>query len=153
MSNIIPQNYIRETLQLRSQIEGAFLDLGERLYKIREEKLYVGEFENFEEFLLTAKLSKATASKLITVYETFVLKYNLPTKELAGVGWSALYTVAGHADTKEKAEDLVQRAGLLTRQDLEVSLRNDSSISSGCSHLNKRTVEVCNDCGYRKQIF
>jgi len=154
MSNeITPRGFLKETIALRGQIEGAFLSLAERLYKIREERLWEGEYDDFDTFLLELKISKATASKLCTVHETFVVKHKIAVKKLFPIGWSSLYAIAGHADTKEKAEDLVDRAGLLTRQDLEISLRNENGRQDACDHKNSRTVMVCNDCSFRRQIY
>lgn len=153
MSNITSRNYLKDTLALKASIETSFLALGERLSIIRDEKLYEGEYDNFDEFLLTAKISKATASKLITVYETFILKFKMAPQSLADVGWSSLYAISSHADTKEKAKDLVQQAGLLTRDHLMATLREDGEAQALCKHKNKRLVEVCNDCGFRKQVY
>lgn len=153
MADIVPRTYLKETMALRHTIEGAFLDLGHRLHRIREEQLYKDEYQNFDEFLLEAKISKATASKLIIVYQTFVLEYNIPVKRLAGVGYSSLYTIARHATTKDKAEELVERATELTRDDLQESMRDDDTARPGCKHSDSRIVEVCNDCGNRKRRY
>lgn len=153
MSNISPRNYLNDTLALKATIETSFLVLGERLRNIREDKLYMGEYETFDEFLLTAKISKASASKLITVYETFIMKFKMAPKQLAEVGWSSLYAIAGHADTKEKAKDLVQKAGLLTRDHLLATLKEDGEGHNHCKHADTRVVEVCNNCSHRRQIF
>lgn len=151
---VSPRNYLKETIALQSQIEGAFLELGARLYRIRDEKLYEGEYESFDDFVITAKLSKATASKLITVYEKFVLEHNLPRKALASVGWSSLYTIAPYAGTKAKAIELVEKATLLTRADLEDSLRSeeDTHKHHNCKHTDTRLVRVCNECGQARQV-
>lgn len=141
-------------MRLHLQIEGAFLELGERLRRIREEKLYEGEYQNFDEFLLEAKISKATASKLIIVYETFILKFKMPVKMLSGVGYSSLYAIAGHVDTKDKAQELVERASMLTRDDLQDSLREEGPGVQLCAHSkkDKRIIEVCS-CGRRKRRY
>ena len=149
---ITPRSYLKETLKMVASIEGAFLSLAERLYTIREERLYEGEYETFEEFLLTAKLSKATASKLCLIYSTFVLKYKISHKKLAEVGWSALYTVAGYADTKERATELVERAGLLTRGDLEVSLRNEDGKQERCAH-EWILYKFCTKCSQKHRVY
>ena len=153
MTDIIPKTYLKETIQLHSNIGVAFLELGERLHKIREDKLYFGEYDSFEEFLLTAKITKGTASKLITVYETFQLKYKLPIKKLVGIGYSSLYAIAVHVDSKEKAEEWVERASMLTRDDLQDSLREEARPSRGCAHTDIRIVEACNQCSHRRRRY
>lgn len=155
MTEITKSNnsYLKETIALRSEIEGAFFTLGERLKRIRDEKLFESEYQNFDEFLLTAKISKATASKLIKVYETFVLEYKLPMNKLRSIGYSSLYAISGHINNKDKAEELVDRASMLTRNDLEQSLRDDGPVIKGCSHSDVRIVEVCNECDHRRRRF
>jgi hypothetical protein len=155
MTSITPKTYLKETLGLKSDIEGAFLQLGERLKKIRDDKLFEGEYQNFDEFLLEAKISKATASKLIKVYETFVIGYRMPVKKLSGVGYTSLYAIAGHASSKERAEELVERASILTRDHLEQSLKEEGGGQARCLHPRgeRRTVEVCGACGFRKRVY
>lgn len=155
MATPAKNTYLKETIALRSEIEGAFLELGKRLHKIRDEKLYEGEFDNFDEFLLTAKISKATASKLITVYETFILKFELPVKVLSSIGWSSLYSISSHATTKDRAEELVERAAILTREDLETSLKNEDGKQNRCLHPKdeQRMVCVCGACGFRRRVY
>lgn len=147
-----PREFLRETIKLKVDTEAAFLLLAARLHKIYTESLWKGEYGDFGEFLLDARLSKATASKLITVYEVFVLKHKLPQKKLAEIGWSSLYTIASRSDTKEKAIELVERAGLLTRNDLEMSLKNDGH--PNCKH---EWVELhfrqCSVCAVREKIY
>lgn len=151
-TEISQRNYLKETIGLKNQIEGAFLEMAERLYKIREEKLWEGEYEDFDTFILEMKLSKPTVSKLCSVYETFVLTHKIPTKKLAPIGWSSLYAIAPYATTLEKAEELVDRAGLLTRDHLVTSLKDEAK-DAGCAHTNTRTVVVCNDCSHRQRIY
>lgn len=153
MTEIIKQDqFLRETIELRNQIEGEFLNLGARLFRIYHENLFVKEYDDFESFLLELKISKATASKLMTVYETFVLTHNISTKKLTLVGWSSLYAAARFADTKEKAEDLVERAGLLTRSDLQRSLTEERG-GKNCVHTNAYVVTKCPDCGHQERVY
>lgn len=149
---IKPREFLRETIKLKVDTEAAFLELGARLYKIHNENLWEGEYDSYEDFILEARLSKATASKLEKVYETFVLIYKIPQKRLAAVGWSSLYTAAPYATSKVQAEELVERAGLLTRNDLARSLENENGKQSACTHewVNYR---MCTKCSERRRIY
>ena len=147
-----PREFLRETIQLKVDTESAFLLLAARLYKIHTEKLWVGEYQDYEEFLLDAKLSKATASKLERVYEVFVLQHRIQAQKLAQVGWSSLYAISSHADTKERATELVERASLLTRSDLEKSIKNEDGKQEKCSH-NWIKIEFCTLCELRRRIY
>jgi len=152
MTEISPRNFLKDTVSLLRQIEGAFLELGSRFYKIREEKLYKSEFETFEDFILDARTSKATVSKLITVHEVFVLKYKIAPAKLAAVGWSSLYAAAPYADSKQKAEDLVEQARLLTRTDLTRALQQESGKQTLCKH-EWITVRKCTNCSIQERVY
>ena len=61
---ISDRKFLRETLELRQSIEEGFLSLGERLKKIRDERMYEVDYESFDHFLSELKVSPGTASKL-----------------------------------------------------------------------------------------
>ena len=147
-----PREFLKETIKLKIDTESAFLELAARLYKIHNENLWKGEYSDYEEFLLDARISKATASKLESVYSVFVLKHRIQAQKLAQVGWSSLYAISSHADTKERATELVERAGLLTRGDLENSLKNEKN--PGCKHSwQELHLRQCTECGIREKIY
>lgn len=152
-TDITHRSFLKETIQLKVDTESAFLELAARLYRIHSEEMWKTDYESYEEFLLDARISKATASKLESVYTTFVLKHKIPSKKLAEVGWSSLYTIASHSDTKERAEELVEKAALLTRDDLVRSLENEGGKQDRCKHPKFRTVQVCEECGYRVRVY
>lgn len=151
-TEISSRTFLKETIALKVNTEAAFLELATRLYKIHTEEVWKGEYDSYEEFLLDARISKATASKLESVYAVFILKHNISQKKLATVGWSSLYAIASRSGTREKAEELIQKASLLSRSDLEVVLRNDKGQQDTCAHSDSRLVKVCNDCGFRVAV-
>lgn len=146
----VGEKYLEDTLALREQIEGAFIELGKRFYTIREEKLYLAKYESFEEFLLEAKMSYPNASKLIAVYQTLVLEYKIPEERLISAGsWSSLYAIIPYAKDRSTALELVDRAALLTRDDLKRSFEDESPSRRACSHDDTYTVKICKGCGGR----
>lgn len=153
MTNDISQgNFLRDTIKLKVDTEAAFLELAARLHKIHTEDIWKSEYDSYNMFLMDARISKATASKLESVYFVFVLKHQIPSNKLAEVGWSSLYSIASRADTKEKAEELVDRAKLLTREHLAQSLKNEHGQQDMCVHAKTHDIRICNDCGFRVPI-
>jgi len=145
MKLIAPEEYLAQTLSLRNQIEGSFLILGERLNKIHEEKLWSGHYESYGEFLADMKITEATASRLTTVYQTYVVERGVPIQLLAKAGWSSLYTaIPLLAD--QSSEDVVDKAISLRRKDLELEVKEGKN---PCSHPETFQVEVCRDCHIR----
>jgi hypothetical protein len=122
-SEFAVMNYCRDTLEIAKSIEESFLVLGERLHRIKTEQLYRGSWESFAEFLTEAKLNEGTASKLITVYRTFVERYNIDRERLISAGSSSLYEVASLIGSKEDAEAYVEKAVTLRREDLREEIR------------------------------
>jgi len=93
MNEIIVKKYIEETLLLKKRIESYFLELGERLRKIRDEQLYIGRYESFDEFLIDMDISKSTASQIISVFSFYSEKHKISSSKLAQVGYSKLYSL------------------------------------------------------------
>lgn len=153
MTDLIDKNkYLKDTIQLKVTTEAAFLELAKRLYTIHTDKVWEGQYASYEEFLLDAQLSKATASKLEKVYETFQLKFSIPREQLARVGWSSLYAAAAYVDSKEKALEVVDKAALLTRADLEKTLRKESGKIQDHEH-EWITYRQCTICSERHRIY
>ncbi|MDL5400733.1 hypothetical protein QSI00_24520, partial [Escherichia coli] len=80
----------------------SFLLLGERLKKIRDEKLYIPSFEAFWCFAEEEiKLSESTCSRLISVYEKFILEWNIDPADVVAIGgWNEAYLIGKIATTK-----------------------------------------------------
>lgn len=151
-TELSPRNFLRETIALKVETESAFLELGARLYKIHNEEIWKGEYETYEMFLLETRISKATASKLENIHHTFVLTHKVSPKKLAAVGWSSLYSMAKYVDSKEKAEDLVHEATLLTRYDFQAKLKNQSGEQDRCKHEMVK-MEFCTKCGIKHRLY
>lgn len=154
MSNMI-QAPLKEFFSLRNNIEGAFLRLGELLKQIRDEKLYEGQYENFDGFLLEARLSKSTASKMIQVHEHFVLKYKIPQNTLAAVGWATLYEIQKHLPESAKRDDViewVEKGAVLTRDDTKRELANIDGRQDKCFHHESFLLRICPGCGFREKV-
>jgi hypothetical protein len=142
--------YVKETLKFRDTIEGAFIALGERFNKIKEEALWNGMYGSYGEFLADMHVSEATASKLVQVYRVYIVEHKVNPKQLAKIGYSNLYAAIPLLE-KYSVEEVIQKASLLRRDDISVEARD--SKEDACKHENTETVKVrvCMDCGHREQ--
>ncbi len=83
-----PDNYLRSTVDLVGQISSRYLELGARLYKIREEKLYLASYETFYDFLYHADIKPDTCSKLTKVHENFIVKGHVAPEQISNIGYT-----------------------------------------------------------------
>lgn len=146
------QKFVRDTIELKHKIEGAFIDLGARLKKIRDEKLYEGSYSNFAEFLVEMDLSEGTASKIIAVQSFYSEKHKISREKLAQAGWSKLYTMLKLTDDstpKNEVEKVVQKGIELWRPDIEDEVREHVTGCTKHDFGDIITIRVCRKCGKR----
>lgn len=147
-------DYLTATIALREQIESGFIILAERLKKIRDERLWeTGEYDNFEAFVREMRISPSTASKLIGVYEKFVLIGGIPIEDVAKVGWTNISLFLPKIKTKEDAQEIWDKTHLLDRTDAqrtwqEMKLGVDMQT---CNHDNSYFLRVCRSCGLKME--
>lgn len=145
MTSLAVPTYVEETIALKKQIEGYFIHLAERLYNIREQRLWEGNYTSFVEFLKDIDLSESTSSKLILIYQTFVLEDGLRVDEIAGVSWTTLYEITRIDDVQARKE-FVDNAGVLSRQDTKDAIRE---YKTGCTEHDNEPISMfrCKTCG------
>lgn len=121
MSN---SNFLRETIDLVKSIETRFIELGARLYKIREEKLWIELYDSYPEFLDATHINPGLASMLASVYKNYVIDGHLEPERLAGIGYSNLYQAIPliGADGIDVA---VVKAKTLTRNEIIDEVRDE----------------------------
>lgn len=156
MSNLVDLAFCNETTKLKQNIETAFLTLGERLMKIRDNKLYLGQWETFELYLMDAKISPATASKLINIYHRFFIEWQFPAEKLVEAGgWSVVATLLPVCTNKEQATEWMDKATILSRQDLEKDIKEAKTgiDMSVCAHEDSYVIKVCRQCGNRERVY
>lgn len=146
-------DYCNQAIQMEGVARGVFLTLGEMLYKIRESRMYEPHWSSWNEYCMEFKdMSQGSISKVIAVYETFVLKFGYTTDELSQAGgWTKLYALTPHIKTKEDAEKWLGVASTLNRSDLaKTLLEAKTGISmSDCPHIVTHTIRICDKCGER----
>lgn len=117
-----PNEFVRETVELVKSIETRFLELGARLYKIREERLWEGSYYSFNEFLCELKLTPGNASILASVHKNYILDGGVKIEQLAGVSYSNLYEAIPLIE-KEGIESATAKAITLTRSEIKDEVR------------------------------
>jgi len=149
-------DFCMETIALKSAIEGSFLELGKRLFTIREKEMYLPSYETFEEFSLELKMSRATVSKLVNIYQLFVLKFGIPeTRLLQAGGWSNVAELLPVVNTKAQAIKWLEKAEALTRADLRIALTTKKTgiDPADCEHDKDFFVlKICRTCGLKQSI-
>lgn len=144
-------DYCNETLKLKGGIEGSFIELGKRLRTIRDQKKFAPYWESFDGYLDDMRMSKGTASKLINIYERFVLQYQIPIPELAAIGWSPLSEILPVVQNKTDAVRWVKVAADNPLRELRDEIREHKTgvEMRHCKHKNVIIIEVCKDCKQR----
>lgn len=148
-----PTEYCASTIELKKTIESGFIALGERLARIKSEKMWESQWNSLSEYLAEMAITDATASKMIAVYETYVKKFGLDEKLLVEAGWSTLYEARDlvSGSSREEAEATVRKVSLLKRDDTRQLVREHKH--GECDH-NWFEVHIrqCRNCHRREQI-
>jgi len=152
------RNYMfcEETIELKGSIENKFLELGKRLYDIREENKFMPNYETFEDFCMELKMSPATVSKLVNIYQKFVLTYCLDPQLVANAGgWSVVAEVLPMVTSKTTAKKWLHLANVLSRNDLrkEIKEKTTGIIQYECKHEHTYLIRICKDCGERQRVY
>lgn len=147
-------SYCRKTIELVENIEGAFISLGERLHKIHTERLWEGQWGSYEEYLGEMRLSKSKASKIESIYSTYVLEYEVAPEKLSKVGWSSLYSMLPAVTSKKSAKEWVEKASTLRREELEDEVR-EIKLGSPCEHdeVEDLHLQVCLKCKKHFRVY
>lgn len=105
---------------MKGKIESSFVQLGQMLYEIKSERHYESGWESWGEFLMDMRISQGMASKLMSIYETFVLQYKIKPALIAEAGgWTVVYDLLPLAKDKESAEQWIKDAANMTRSDVK----------------------------------
>jgi len=146
-------SYLQKTVELKSNIERSFLLLGERLKRIRDEKIYLPAYEAFwcftEEQL---KMSESTASRLISVYQKFILDWKVSPEKVIDIGgWNEAYLICKQAKNKDEAEELLEKYALMPPSEIRKEV---ASLKVG-EHKHdwyELHIRQCRVCGLKEQI-
>lgn len=115
-------DYVRNTIDLVKQIETRFLELGARLYKIREEELWADDYEHYTEFLEAAHINPAMASMLASIHRSYVVEGGQKMESLEGIGYTNLYEAIPLIE-RDGIDKAVITASSLTRSEIKDEVR------------------------------
>ena len=147
--------YLEETIDLKKTVEGGYLALAERLSKIHSEEMYLPEYESWHQFLDEMDLSEATASKLINIWNRFVIEYGVPKRTLlAAGGWSHAAEILPYAKDKATAEKLLDKiTGLMPGDKRRMIRELRTGIDPERCRHDWYTVRICSKCQSREKIY
>ena len=155
MSELVAREFCDETITLKKTLESGFLVLGERLARIKRENLWQGQWSNFGEFCREMDLNESTASRLVTVYQTYTEKYGINQDELFGKSWYSLYEIRKAIPpqaTKKEVQEIVASTATLNRKELKALLREQEH--GVCEHSWKEVkFRQCTICGQLERIY
>lgn len=140
-----PANFLRETIDLVKQIETRFLELGSRLWTIREKKLWEEGYDSYSDFLTAARINPGHASILASIHQHYVVEGKMSYAKLAKVGYSNLYEAIPLLKS-ESADLVVEKARLLTRAEIKDEVRDEKHGEH--EHIaGKERWGLCEVCG------
>lgn len=149
-----PVEYCVATIELKKTIESGFIVLGERLAKIKAAEMWQSQWSSFPEYLMEMNINESTASKMISVYKTYVEKFSIDENLLISCGWDKLYSareLVEGATTKKEVLDIVQKITTLKRDDTRELIREHRN--GDCEHdWYEVHLRVCKECGKREKI-
>lgn len=139
-----PANFLRDTVDLVKSIETRFLELGSRLYKIKTDELWKGQYDSFQEFLDTARINPGHASILVSIHKAYVVEGGVQFNALKGVGYSNLYEAIPLIE-RDGIDKAVHIATTLTRAEIKQEVRDEEH--PDCRHNEQFTI--CAKCKKR----
>lgn len=147
--------YCEQTKKLKEAIEENFLVLGQRLKVIRDEQRFFPQHDSFASFCDDMKLAESVASRLISIYQTFVLDWEIaPELLLEAGGWSRLDKIRRVAASRPEAEDLIQKSALMGGTDFEreITEKKRGVSQADCAH-EMVTIRYCKKCHVKVRTY
>jgi hypothetical protein len=148
--------FCKKVLEMESDARLLYIKMGEMLYNIRKERLYEPAWSSWDEYCMEFKdFSQSSISKVISVYETFVLKFDIPAEKLAAVGWTKLYALIPMITSKTGALEWIRKANSLTKADIEKEMVEAKTgvLMSKCKHPDAFLLRVCPTCGNKERVY
>ena len=137
--------FVRETIDLVKSIETRFLELGARLYKIKEEKLWEGTYDSYYEFLDAAHVNPSMATMLTKVHQFYVVEGKRTEEQLKSIGYSNLYQAIPLIE-RDGVEMAVVKAETLTRSEIIDEVKEKKHGTHRCA-VGAERWGACEKCG------
>lgn len=142
---VLNSSFLEETKKLRLHIEGAFLVLGEKLYKIKSEKMWEGVYDSYEDFLKDIDLTPGNASKLRQIYEKLMLEQGFQPSEIAKIGQRKLYSILPLCTDKKTTQGVLQDISGLHSKDVDKLVSAKKAGEHEHEWIEYRMCEVCKE--------
>ena len=123
--------YVRETIELVKSIETRFLELGARLFKIKEKELWKGTYDSYYEFLDAAHINPSMASMLVKVHDYYIVQGKRKPAELKTIGYSNLYQAIPLIE-RDGVETTLVKAQTLTRSEIVDEVKEEKHGKHDC---------------------
>lgn len=149
---LVSHKFCLETKRLKETLELEFIQLGERLFKIKSERLYEPYWSDFNEYLMELRLSESTASRLMGIWHKFVFQFRIPISEIAKAGgWTLVAEISPSCENRRQAVHWLAKAQQLNVTDLRRELKESKTgvPMIDCQH-DYYTLRCCKKCGVRE---
>ena len=151
-------DFCEKTIALKENLELSYLELAKHLHLIELNRMYLPNFDTWEDFLIEVKISRATASKLLNIWRRLVIEYKITPETLAKAGgWSVVAEVLPYATSRTASEDWLCKARNNTRSDLRKFLKEAKTglVMVDCRHSKEEIIVFakCVKCGDTHRIY
>lgn len=139
-------DYCEETRKLKHDLELHYIELGARLKKIDEEKLYEPNFDSFSEYLDDLGIDRSTASKLMAIWTRLVVGFCIRPKVIVDAGgWSKVAELLPVANTKDTSIEWLEKSAVLSKRDLRKEVKEfiTGIPMMSCPHREVETITFC----------
>jgi len=142
--------YLRQTKELVTSIQTRFLELGGRLFNIREKGLWKDFYDSYSDFLQDIDVTESQASIFSTIHEVFKLKGGFKDETLSKIGYSKLYSVIPLIE-KNGIDLALSKALTLPRDEIQDEIRLMKHGEHKCV-LEAERFAFCQTCHKLKRV-
>lgn len=140
--------FCQATIALKSNLEQNFIELAGRLKKIQDERMYEPNFDTFTDFLKEINIQGSVATRLIQIYDLFILQFKFPVKQLVEAGgWTKLSEIRAVCKTKKDAVKWMKVAltnpKQAVREMVELELSGEKELPNTCNDYY--IIKICRD--------
>lgn len=134
------------------QAESSLLRAAGVLYMIRESKAYETEYGSWWAYVEEVKQHSAgTISKLIQVWEKYIVEFKMDVQEVEKLGWAKAYKALKlrNPESKEQAVAVFQELELTAESDSNSVLKDPNCKCEDCFEI---TFRQCRKCDKRTRV-
>ncbi len=146
--------YCTDAIKLKNDLESGFIELGKRLSEIKAKQLYTPSWESWGAYTAELKMSENQVNKLVQIYDQLIQGLHVDRDMITNAGgWTVIAELLPVIETKKDADEWLNKAATLTREDLrkEIQEKKSGIPMKDCKHKNTYTIVVCRDCGIKME--